>query len=170
MKSFKNLITSSTLHVLFFVSAVLINGCAIRPESWQPPTKPEFEGDLRLNEKLADISSIDLGDWNGPEEFAFDTAGYMYCGVHKGVNGFSQGAILKISPEGNVEEYLKTDSWVTGMQFDKQGNLIALMNGVGLISINNEKKIDVLVKIDTDERPILMGSGLTIGNTSTNSF
>jgi sugar lactone lactonase YvrE len=162
MKLLKYLFTSLALLLLLSASLILINGCAIHPEVWEPPTKPEFKGKLSLNEKLADVSSIDLGDWNGPEEFAFDTAGYMYCGVHKGAKDFSQGAILKISPEGIVEEFLKTDSWVTGMQFDTQGNLIALMNGVGLISIDHEKKIEVLVKIDAEERPILMGSGLTI--------
>ena len=162
MKLFKYIFTSLTLLVLLFGSLTLINGCAIHPEAWQPPIKPEFKGELRLNEKLTNISKIDLGGWNGPEEFAFDGFGNIYCGVHKGEKDFSQGAILKISPEGKVEEYLRTDSWVTGMQFDSHGNLIALMNGVGLISIDQEKRIEVLVKIDADERPILMGSGLTI--------
>ena len=162
MKLLKYSFNNLTLIVLLFASLILMNGCAIHPETWQPPIKPEFKGDLRLNEKLVDISKIDLGDWNGPEEFAFDTAGNIYCGVHKGEKDFSQGAILKISPKGNVEEFLKTDSWVTGMQFDHHGHLIAMMNGVGLISIDQEKKIEVLVKEDEDGRPILMGSGLTI--------
>ncbi|MFT5834161.1 MAG: sugar lactone lactonase YvrE [Cognaticolwellia sp.] len=162
MKLFKRIITGLTFLILLFASIILINGCAIHPEVWQPPVKPKFKGPLHLNEKLADISSIDLGDWNGPEEFAFDTSGYIYCGVHKGAKDFSQGAILKISPEGKVEEFLKTDSWVTGIQFDNHGNLIALMNGVGLIRIDQEKRIEILVEKDADGRAILMGSGLTI--------
>ena len=162
MKSFRYLFTSATLLVFLFAATIFTNGSAIHPEAWHPPIKPAFEGELSLNEKLAGVSKIDLGKWNGPEEFAFDASGYMYCGVHKGEKNFSQGAILKISPEGKIEEFLNTDSWVTGMQFDNHGNLIAMMNGIGLVSINQDKNIEVLVKKDEDERPILMGSGLTI--------
>lgn len=162
MKLFKYLFNSLALFLLLLASSILINGCAIHPEAWQPPIKPAFVGDLSLNEKLTKISKIDLGAWNGPEEFAFDASGNMYCGVHKGEKGFAQGAILKISPEGKVEEFLKTDSWVTGMQFDKHGDLIALMNGVGLIRVDQNKAIEVLVAKDANGRPIQMGSGLTI--------
>jgi sugar lactone lactonase YvrE len=81
---------------------------------------------------------------------------------HKGEKGFSSGAILKISPEGKVEEFLKTDAWVTGIAFDRHNNLIALMNGVGLIRVAPDKHIEILVAIDAEDRPILMGSGLTI--------
>jgi sugar lactone lactonase YvrE len=164
MNLFKFFVNSFMLLILFLVSSILINGCAIHPEAWQPPIKPAFEEELRLNEKLADISKIDLGEWNGPEEFAFDDFGNIYCGVHKGEKDFSQGAILKISLEGTVEEFLKTDSWITGMQFDSQGNLIALMNGIGLVRIDQNKNIEVLASKDPDGRPILMGSGLTIAS------
>jgi sugar lactone lactonase YvrE len=164
MKLLKYLFNSLTLLVLCLGSIILINGCAIHPVAWQPPIKPAFEGELQLNEKLTNISKIDLGEWNGPEEFAFDALGNMYCGVHKGAKSFSKGAILKISPEGKVEEFIETKAWVTGMQFDKQGNLLAMMNGIGLISVDQNKNIEVLVTKDAEDRPILMGSGLTIAS------
>jgi sugar lactone lactonase YvrE len=162
MKTSKYLPYSFLLVILFLTTTILMNSCAIQPQSWNPPTKPSFEGQLQLNEKLAHISKIDLGEWNGPEDFAFDTFGNMYCGVHKGEKDFSEGAILKISPEGKVEEFLKTDAWVTGIEFDSQGNLIALMNGVGLIHVDQNKNIEILATVDANDRPILMGSGLTI--------
>ena len=162
MKLFKYFFSSLTFFSILLLTIILFNGCAIHPHVWNPPVKPEFEEELTLNDKLASISKIDLGKWNGPEDFAFDAPGHMYCGVHKGEKDFSEGAILKISPEGKVEEFIKTNSWVTGMEFDRRGNLIALMNGVGLVSIDQAKNIEVLVKKDLDNRPILMGSGLTI--------
>ena len=164
MKFLKIIFNSFALLILLLGSMILTNACAIHPDVWEPPVKPAFEGELRLNEKLINISKIDLGEWNGPEEFAFDASGNVYCGVHKGASNFSEGAILKITPEGQVEEFLKTDAWMTGMQFDHDGNLIALMNGVGLVSIDQNKKVEVLVKKDSDDRPILMGSGLTIAS------
>jgi len=162
MKLSKYLYSRLVLLVLFLATTILMNSCAIHPQAWQPPTKPAFEGELQLNEKLTDISKIDLGEWNGPEEFAFDDSGNIYCGVHKGAKGFSEGAILKISAEGKVEEFLKTDAWVTGMQFDSHGNLIALMNGLGLIQIDQNKNIEILATKDAKGQSILMGSGLTI--------
>jgi sugar lactone lactonase YvrE len=164
MKILKFLFSSLTLLILFLGSMILINACAIHPDVWEPPVKPAFEGELRLNEKLTNISKIDLGEWNGPEEFAFDAAGNVYCGVHKGASNFSEGAVLKISPAGQVEEFLKTDAWVSGIQFDQEGNLIALINGIGLVSIDQNKNIEVLVAKDAGDRPILMGSGLTIAS------
>lgn len=162
MKLSKYLFSGLAFLILFFATTLFFNGCTIHPKAWEPPTKPPFMGELELNEKLTAISKIDLGEWNGPEEFAFDASGNMYCGVHKGEKGFSSGAILKISPEGKVEEFLKTDAWVTGIAFDRHNNLIALMNGVGLIRVAPDKHIEILVAIDAEDRPILMGSGLTI--------
>lgn len=164
MKLFKSLSYGFALLFLVLGFTILTDSCAIHPEVWNPPLKPAFEGSLQLNEKLTDISKIDLGVWNGPEEFAFDDAGNMFCGVHKGEKDFAQGAILKISPEGEVEEFLRTDSWVTGMQFDRNGNLIALINGLGLVQIDKNKNMEVLVEKDESERPILMGSGLKIAS------
>ena len=112
---------AATLFVLIFGS------CAIQPKAWTPLKKPEFKGKLALNEKLTKNSQIHLLGYYGAEEFAVDEDGNIYCGVHKGEKDFSSGAILKIKPDDTVEEFLRTDKWITGMQFDKNGALIALM-------------------------------------------
>ena len=142
--------------------SLFASSCSIQPVTWQPPAKPAFTGKLSLNDKLVKATKIDLNGWYGPEEFAFDEAGNIYCGVHRGEQDFTKGAILKITRDGTVEEYLHTDAWVTGMQFDKMGNLIALIQNVGLVSINPNKEITTLVSKDTEGRPIKMGSGLKI--------
>lgn len=164
MKQRKRLIGTATLFIILTLSFILMEGCAIQPEVWNPPTKPEFKGTLSLNDKLTNISKIELLGWNGAEEFTADKEGNIYCGVHKGKDDFSQGAILKITPKGEIEEYLKTEAWVTGMEFGKNGDLFALMNGVGLIRIDHNRKIHYLVTKDPDNRPILMGSGLKIAS------
>jgi len=93
----------------------------------------------QINEKLTNISSIDLGAWNDPEDFTFDDSGNLYCGVHKRGKDFSKGTILKIYGNGKVEGFLKIDAWVTGIQFDSAGDLIALVKGIGLIRVDQNK-------------------------------
>lgn len=50
------------------------------------------------------------------------------------------------------------------MQFDKNGALIALMNDVGLIRINQDKSIDTLLTKTPDGQSIRMGTGLKISS------
>ena len=157
----------SSIAVLF---VSLMSSCAIKPKSWHPPQKPEFEGKLSLNERLTNAVPVHLLGYYGAEEFAVDKDGNIYCGVHKGEKDFSAGAILKIYPDDSVEEYLETDSWVTGMQFDQEGNLIALMNDVGLVSIDPNKAIDTILTQTPNGQPIRMGTGLKIASDGTIYF
>ena len=149
---------------------VLLNSCAIQPKAWSPPKKPKFEGKLALNERLSNASPIHLLGYYGAEEFVVDNVGNIYCGVHKGEKDFSSGAILKITPDDMVEEFLVTDNWVTGMQFDKTGTLIALMNDVGLVKIHPDKSIDTLLTTTPNGRQIRMGTGLKIASDGTIYF
>ena len=158
------------LIAVVFLFTLLFSNCAIHPKAWEPPTKPEFTGPLALNERLATSVPLHLLGYYGAEEFAVDDRGNIYCGVHKGEKDFSSGAILKIKPNDEVEEYLVTDNWVTGMQFDQQGALIALMNDVGLVQINSDKSIDTLMTLTPNGDPILMGTGLKIASDGTIYF
>lgn len=155
---FSAIILSSTL------TAFLLFSCAISPVAWTPPTKPEFEGQLQLNEKLTKAEKINLLGYYGAEEFAIDSNGNIFCGVHKTQKDFSSGAILKIQPSGNVSVFMETDHWVTGMQFDHNGNLIALMQDLGLVQINTDKSIDTLLTETPNNQPIKMGTGLKIAS------
>ena len=66
---------------------------------------------------------------------------------------------------GQIEEYYRAGAWVTGLQFDKHDNLIALIQGKGLVSINPQKEETLHWQVkDEFNRPILMGSGLKIAS------
>lgn len=170
MKSLRKISWGFTSTLGLFSIMILFKGCAIQPNTWVPPTKPAFEQELALNDKLTNAESISLMGWYGAEDFAVDQTGNIYCGVHAKPNDFSSGAILKITPAGEIREFLKTDGWITGMEFDQAGNLIALQNGVGLIKIDRQQHIDTLVSVTPDGAPILMGTGLQIGSDGTIYF
>lgn len=160
----KHLYHQSGIPVLSLFAILILGSCGIHSIAWDPPLKPEFHKKLALNSRLSIGEKISLKGYYGAEEFAIDQHGNIYCGVHKGEKDFSSGAILKIKPDGTVEEWMKTDRWITGMQFNSNGQLIAVMNGVGLVRINKDQSIDTLVSKTPEGRPILIGTGMKIAS------
>ena len=156
-------IIKSSISVISGVILLLfMQSCAIKPLAWRPQTKPLFEGTTKLNNELATVTKIDLGGWVGAEDIIFDSLGNLYCGVHKAENDFSDGKILKINSEGKIEVFYNAGSWVAGLHFDKQGNLIALSHRQGLISISPEKKVTELANKDNQGRRFFIPNGLDI--------
>lgn len=147
---------ASTISMLMFYS------CALRPLAYQPETTPAFEGTTQLNEKLVGSEKIQLEGWFGPEDILFDSMDNLYTGVHNA--DFSDGRILKIDSSGEVEEFYNSGSWVAGLHFDKERNLIALSHKQGLISISPMKEIKVLAATDEKGKPFLIPNGLDIAD------
>ena len=147
--------------LIFFLLVGYIN---INPVAWKPPTLADFNHASSLNEELTQSQKISLGGWYGPEDILFDSVGNIFCGVHKGPNDFSNGAILKIDKAGTIEVFYDAQSWVSGLHFDSAGNLIALSHKQGLISISPDKKVTVLAIEDEYKRPFLIPNGLDIAS------
>ncbi len=143
---------------------ILFQACALQPMSWQPPQKPVLENTLKENDKLLTSQKIPLQGWYGPEDIVFDKQGNLYCGVHIAKRDFSDGRILKISPEGDIEVFYDAGSWVAGLHFDSHNNLIALSHKQGLISISLKKVVTVLAGKDENEKPFLIPNGLDIAS------
>lgn len=154
------------LFLLFtaIVLGLLAESCAIKPNAWSPSPKPAFSGVTALNEKLSAIEKISLQGWYGPEDIVMDGAGNIYCGVHRGKEEFEDGRILKITSSGDVEEFYNAGSWVAGLHFDSNGNLLALSHKLGLISISPDKKVTVLANQDENGNRFLIPNGLDIAS------
>ncbi|MCH2228734.1 MAG: SMP-30/gluconolactonase/LRE family protein [Crocinitomicaceae bacterium] len=160
----KKRISNPTLKLGTFLSIITIQSCALHPVSWQPPIKPVHENALELNDKLQVSRKIDLDGWFGPEDIIFDKQGNLYCGVHIGKQDFSDGKILKISPDGVIQDFYDAGSWVSGLHFDSRNNLIVLSHKQGLISISPDKEITSLANKDNNNRPFLIPNGLDIAS------
>ncbi len=152
------------LIALILLFATMVGFSGIRPLAWKPSTKPAFTGTTALNEKLTTAQKISLAGWYGPEDIVFDSTGNLYCGVHSKENDFTDGRILKIDSTGKVEVFLNTGSWVAGLHFDSDGNLVALSHKLGLIRISPDKKITVLARNDEKGHPFLIPNGLDIAS------
>lgn len=158
MSNIKSVVSAMSIVII----VLFLQSCAIQPLAWRPQLKPLFEGTTELNDELTTIAKIDLGGWVGAEDIVFDSLGNLYCGVHKAINNFSDGKILKINPAGKIEIFYDAGSWVAGLHFDKLGNLIALSHKEGLISINPQKKATVLANRDENGNTFFIPNGLDI--------
>ena len=142
------------------LSIVIFNSCTLKPVAYEPKVAPKFEGPTQLNEALTTSEKIQINGWLGPEDILFDDEGNLYTGVHN--KDFNDGRILKIDPEGNVEEFYNAGSWAAGLHFDKRGYLIALSHKQGLISISPDGIATVLAATDERGNPFLIPNGLDI--------
>jgi len=156
MKNEKMIFVASTLIIL------MLSSCGLKPLAYQPKTTPAFEGKTQLNDMLLNSDKIQLDGWFGPEDILFDNLGNLYTGVHN--EDFSDGRILKIDKSGRVHEFFNSGSWVSGLHFDKEQNLIALSHKQGLVSISPTKKIIVLAATDENGKPFLIPNGLDIAD------
>ncbi|MFN8343693.1 MAG: SMP-30/gluconolactonase/LRE family protein [Spirosomataceae bacterium] len=159
--------TAKHLSLLFLYAAIAsmaFTSCSLHPQAWNPLPAPAFEGVTSLNEKISSAEKLTLVGMYGPEDIVFDQAGNLYCGVHSGETDFSSGRILKMDTNGKAKTYYDAQSWVAGLHFDKDGNLIALSHREGLIRISPDKKVTVLANKDEKGRPFLIPNGLDIAS------
>ncbi|MCI4667553.1 MAG: SMP-30/gluconolactonase/LRE family protein [Bacteroidia bacterium] len=163
--------TSYIISLMLFSSiGVSLCSCSLQPLAWNPPQKPEMKGVLEENQMLTQVSKIDLQGWYGPEDIVQDSLGNIYCGVHIGKEDFSDGKILKISPQGKVSVFYDAGSWVAGLHFDNRGNLLALSHKEGLIRIDPQGKASILLDRDDKGRPFYIPNGLDLAKNGTIYF
>ncbi len=110
----------------------------VEPVRWQAPVAPGYTGVHAVNNKLAGIQLIDLGDEAGSEHVALSRDGKLYAAM-------ASGTILRMNPDGTAQEvFVNTGGRVLGFDFDAAGNLIAADAIKGLLSIGPDRAITVL--------------------------
>lgn len=158
------------LCLAIFIASVAFKSCSISPEAWSPASPPKLEGVLLENELLSSTKHINLDGWYGPEDIAVDNQGNLYCGVHISETDFSDGRILKIDTSGKVSVFCNTESWVAGLHFDSNQNLIACDLERGLISVDKKGKITTLASEDENGNKFLIPNDVDIASDGTIYF
>ena len=117
----------------------------IKPLAWTAPKAPGYQGPHAVNDRLSQLTLIDLHGEEGPEHIAIGPDGKLYTTV-------ASGKILRMAQDGSAQEtFANTGGRVLGFDFDAQGQLIAADAVKGLLSISQEGKVSVLTeKVDGD--------------------
>lgn len=128
----------SGLLVLF----LLLGGFFLMPspidaKAWQPPAPEPMTGLLAPNEQLRQAELLAKGQVYGPEDTAINAQGVVFAGTQ-------DGYIVRVFPDGRVDNWLSTEGRPLGMVFDQQGNLIVADAWKGLLSITPDGDITVL--------------------------
>jgi sugar lactone lactonase YvrE len=111
----------------------------INPVAWDPPPAPEPIGPYAVNHDLIAHRRLVEGFGKGPEDVAFDTAGFVYT-------GFEHGPIVRTRLAGGQPElFVDTHGRPLGMVFDAAGNLIVADAIRGLLKVTPERTIETLV-------------------------
>jgi ribose transport system permease protein len=106
------------------------------------PTDAEKGGTLALNDRLKEVEIIGLDEVESPEDVILDENDYLYCGTR-------HGDIVRFSPPHykEWEVYAHIGGSPLGMAFDKAGDLLVCVGGMGLYKIDRERNV---IKV-TDE-------------------
>lgn len=137
----------------------------------------KLTGVLAPNDALRKVELIGKGRLNNPEDVAFDVQGRMYVGSRDIIPGQSAVGKADVNPriervtfnaDGtySIEEFVKLPGGgPLDLRFDTAGNLIVASWGQGLISINPNREVKVLVADGTiiDGQPFGYADGVANG-------
>lgn len=126
--------------VLLLVPVVwlVLQPSPISAAAWQPPEPPPMSGPYAVNNRLESSELIAVGQVYGPEDVAVDSQGIIYGGTQ-------DGKIVRVHPDGTVEDWVTINGRPLGLHFDAQGNLIVCDAYKGLLSIDPAGNVSVLV-------------------------
>jgi sugar lactone lactonase YvrE len=128
----------TVIGILLILSAVFVlRPAPIDPAAYEPPESPELDGVLEPNTRLQKAELLAKGKINGPEEVAVDREGRVYGGTQ-------DGKIMRVLPDGALEEFADTGGRPLGLQFDEKGSLIVCDAYNGLLSVSPQGEIRVL--------------------------
>lgn len=129
--------------IVVLLLAVLVTLAALpspmAAASWQPPRAPNLERGFRPNEGLARADRLLSGQVIGPESIAFDASDQLYAGT-------TDGKIIRMQRGGPVEVFADTGGRPLGMKFAPDGALWVADAMKGLLRVDADGKIEVMVR------------------------
>ncbi len=145
--------------VLVLAAYLLLWPVPIEPVAWKAPSNNGYNGQFSVNNKLAGLQRLSIGDHHGPE----DVAGRMEQGEMVIYTSTQSGDIIRIVPSTDSHEVVvNTGGVALGLQFDAAGNIIVADAHRGLLQIDAQRNITVLTNQAEQQSPILYADELDI--------
>jgi ribose transport system permease protein len=101
-----------------------------------------------MNDRLRDVETIGLGQVDGPEDVILDEDDNLYCSVR-------QGEIIRFFAPDFVrrEVYAHVGGRPLGMAFDRDGDLVVCIAGMGLYRVDKQRKVHKMTA-ETNRSPL----------------
>ena len=110
----------------------------IEPVAWQAPINKGYQGNFSVNNDLTPLEKISLGDSEGPEAIALSPEGLVYFSL-------LSGDVNYLDKQGKVQHFINTQGRPLGIAFDGQGQLIIADAFRGLLKVNANQELEILV-------------------------
>lgn len=134
----------------------------IKPICWKAPTPPDAKGVYASNDRLTGAQRLPAGG-PGPEDVIVDRQGRIYTGL-------DDGRIIRMQYDGSdLERFAKTNGRPLGLAFDANGNLLVADADKGLLSVNPQGDLKVLVN-QVDGRKLKLTNHLDVATDGTIYF
>lgn len=114
----------------------------VRPAPWVPDPVAPLEGAYALNDRLSAAHILDVG--MGPEDVERGPDGRFYTGL-------LDGRILSFTGADDVRTFADTGGRPLGMAFDRAGRLIVADADRGLLAVDGDGRVEVLVDAGADD-------------------
>ena len=107
-----------------------------------PPTAAGSGSPYEINDRLADVEIIGLGQVEAPEDVIFDRNDHLYCGSRLGdIHRF-------LAPDYTRHEiFAHIGGQPLGLAFDRDDNLLVCVGGMGLYQVRPDRTVEKM----TDE-------------------
>lgn len=134
------------------------------PVAWAAPASQGFTGAYAPNTLLSDLRIIDTGNEVGAEHIAIGPDGKLYAAM-------LSGDVLRMTPDGGEREvFANTGGRVLGLDFDKQGRLIAADVMKGLLAVTPDGRVTTLTDHVSADDPIRYADGVVVAPDGTIYF
>jgi ribose transport system permease protein len=101
-----------------------------------PPSATDANSPFALNDKLRSVEIIGLGAIDGPEDVILDRDDNLYCGTRHG------DIVRFFGPDHKRHEvFAHIGGHPLGMQFDRDGNLLVCIGGMGLYKVTPSQEV-----------------------------
>ncbi len=118
----------------------LLNKVYVSPTYATMPPSPETDADsgspYAVNDKLRQVDVIGLGQIEGPEDVILDGDDNLYCGTRHG------DIVRFFGPDHQRHEvFAHIGGHPLGMAFDRQGDLVTCVSGMGVYKVNPQGQV-----------------------------
>lgn len=97
---------------------------------------PDSGSPYAINDALSSAEPIGLGEVDGPEDVILDREGHLYCGSRDG------DIIRFFGPDHREREvFAHVGGQTLGLAFDRQGNLLTCVGGMGLYKVTPQREV-----------------------------